>query len=255
MQTLTKPASDIANLEAADRLIVALDCPTLEQARSLVADLGPTVTFYKIGWRLFLTGGLSFVDEIRGQNKRIFLDLKMDDIAETVETAVAVLRDKAEFLTLMGSAATIRAAARGRGASTDPKLLSVTFLSNLDETDLRAMLPQGAKLPAGEILPAYIEQRARQAFDAGADGLIASGDSVKQLRAAVGPKPLIVTPGIRPAGSAAGDQKRTKTPAEAIEDGADLLVVGRPIWAATDPVAAAEAVIRDIGAGLRQRLR
>ena len=253
MPTLTMPASDTAHLEASDRLIVALDCPTLEQARSLVTGLGRTVTFYKIGWRLFLTGGMSFVDEVREQNKRIFLDLKMDDIAETVETAVAVLRDKVQLLTLMGTAATIRAAARGRGAATYPKLLSVTFLSSLDEADLRTMLPQGATLPSGEILAAYIEQRAKQAFEAGADGLIASGDSVKQLRAAIGAEALIVTPGIRPAGAAVNDQKRTMTPTEAIADGSDFLVVGRPIWAATDPVAAAEAVIREIGVGLGMR--
>ena len=253
MQTLTTPASDSANLEAADRLIVALDCPTIEQARSLVADLGPAVTFYKIGWRLFLTAGMSFVKEVRGQEKRIFLDLKMDDIAETVETAVAVLRDKVQLLTLMGAAETITAAVRGRGAASDPKLLSVTFLSSLDETDLRAMLPHGATLPPGDVLPAYVEQRAKQALAAGADGLIASGDSVRQLRAVLGSKPLIVTPGIRPAGAATNDQKRTKTPAEAIADGADLLVVGRPIWTAPSPIAAAEAIIADIGVGLERR--
>ena len=251
MQTLTKPASEATNLEAADRLIVALDCPTIEQARALVTDLGSTVSFYKIGWRLFLTAGMSFVEEVRGQNKRVFLDLKMDDISETVETAVAVLRNKVQLLTLMGTPATVQAAVRGRGSAHDPKLLSVTFLSSLNETDLRAMLPEGATLPAGEVLPAYIQRRATQALEAGADGLIASGDSVRQLRATLGAKPLIVAPGIRPAGSSTNDQKRTKTPAEAIADGADLLVVGRPIWAAANPVAAAEAVIADIRVGKR----
>ncbi|HLK15852.1 MAG TPA: orotidine-5'-phosphate decarboxylase [Fimbriimonadaceae bacterium] len=246
MQTLTKPASETSELKPADRLIVALDCPTVGRARELVKLLSPTVTFYKIGWRMFLMSGLEFVDEVRSRGNRVFLDLKMDDIAETIETGVAELRDRAHLLTLMGTPATMAAAVRGRGTAPNPKLLSVTFLSSLDEADLRSMLPESVNLPSEALLPAYIQQRARQALEAGADGLIASGDSVRQLREALGPKPLIVTPGIRPAGAAANDQKRTKTPAQAIADGSDLLVIGRPIWAAEDPVAAAEAVIREI---------
>ncbi|MHB8635161.1 MAG: orotidine-5'-phosphate decarboxylase [Fimbriimonadaceae bacterium] len=252
MQTLTRSASDSQPVEAADRLIVALDCPTVGQADELIARLGASISFYKIGWRLFLAGGMPFVDAVRSQHKRVFLDLKMDDIAETVETAVAVLQNRADLLTLMGTPATIRAAVRGRGTADRPKLLSVTFLSSLDETDLREMLPPGVAPPETQLLPAHIDKRAKHALEAGADGVIASGESIQSLRATLGPQPLIVTPGIRLPGSPANDQKRTKTPAAAIVDGSDFLVVGRPIWAAVDPVAAAEAIIADIGVGIRQ---
>jgi orotidine-5'-phosphate decarboxylase len=239
-----------ALMGAEDRLIVALDCPTVEKALSVVDEIGPAVTFYKIGWRMYLTGGMEIVERVRDQNKKIFLDLKMDDIAETIETAVEVLRDKVHLLTLMGAPATIRAAVVGRGSAKNPRLLSVTLLSSLDEQDLRSMFPPAVSLPKEEFLPAYVRHRACQAFEAGADGLIASGDSVKQLRAAFGPEPLIVTPGIRPSGSNQNDQKRIKTPGQAIVDGSDLLVVGRPVWGAENPKAAAEAIIEEIAAAL-----
>lgn len=254
MQTTSFSASETVAMPAADRLIVALDTPTLDHATELVSSLGDSVSFYKVGWRLFLQGGLPFVASIRSRGKRVFLDLKMDDIGETIETAVSVLKGNADLLTLMGTPATVRAAVRGRGDSAEPKLLSVTYLSSLDETDLRQSLPTSAKLPTEAILDDFVCERARNAVDAGADGLIASGDTLSLLRREVGWKPLIVTPGIRPAGAAANDQKRTKTPADAIADGADLLVVGRPIWAASDPIAAAQGIIEDIDEGLARRV-
>jgi orotidine-5'-phosphate decarboxylase len=230
----------------ADRLIVALDCPIVQQALDVVAEIGSSVSFYKIGWRMYLMGGMEVVERVRDQDKKIFLDLKMDDIPETIETAVAVLRDKVQLLTLFGTAATVRAAVAGRASATTPKLLSVTYLSSMDEQDLRSTLPPGGVYPEGDLLPAYIRQRACQTLEAGADGFIASGDSVKLLREQFGPGPLIVTPGIRPGGADNNDQKRVKTPAEAIRDGSDILVVGRPIWGAPSPKAAAEAILEEI---------
>ncbi len=133
----------------ADRLIVALDCPTVQQALQVVAEIGPSVSFYKIGWRMYLMGGMEIVQRVRDQDKKVFLDLKMDDIPETISTAVEVLRDKVQLLTLFGTSATVRAAVAGRGSATNPKLLSVTYLSSMDEQDLRASLPPGGVYPEG----------------------------------------------------------------------------------------------------------
>lgn len=235
-------------MNAADRLIVALDNPTVAQAQSLVSNLGHAVSFYKIGWRLFLQGGLEFVHRVRGEGKEIFLDLKLNDIPATIETAVAELAGSVRFLTLFGDAATIRAALKGRGHEPMPQFLSVTLLSSTDEAqlcqDIGALLPE----TPGDVLDAFVLRRAHAAVHAGADGLIVSGESIRSVRHAVGPRPILVCPGIRPAGADAADQRRTRTPREAIHDGADYLVVGRPIWAHEDPAAAAAAIIAEIEA-------
>jgi orotidine-5'-phosphate decarboxylase len=230
-----------AAVSVKERLIVALDCPTLENSLDLIERLGDEVVFYKVGWRLFLQGGLSLVDTIRGQGKRVFLDLKMDDISETVDTAVREIAGRAHFLTLQGGSATARAALAGRGAQEYPKLLQVTLLSSLDQDDLGDICGPGAPT-----MNEYVLHRAGMSIEAGCDGLIAAGSTVRRIREQFGPKPILVTPGIRPAGSSRDDQKRAITPAEALRDGSDYLVVGRPIHAAPDPVAAARAIIDEM---------
>jgi orotidine-5'-phosphate decarboxylase len=226
------------------RLIVALDLPDAAAASALVDRLGPNVGFYKIGLRLLSGGGLGLAAELKDRGKRVFLDLKLYDIGATVEHAVAGLaRLSPDFLTVHGDPQVVRAAVAGRGGA-PTKILAVTILTSLDRGDLDDML-----LRPGTIGELTVE-RARRALAAGADGLIASPREAARLRAlpeAAGR--LIVTPGIRPAGAAMGDQKRVATPAAALAAGADHLVVGRPIWAAPDPRAAALAILAEIAGG------
>ena len=235
---------------ARERLIVALDMPAPEAALSLVQSLGSSVAFYKIGWRLFLAGGMDFVRRIQGEGKKVFLDLKMDDIGATIETAVSVIAGQVEFLTLFGNAETVRAAVRGRGAQPKPRFLHVTLLSSSSEADLCEMLGVPVPPELGSVINPYVERRARSSVSAGAEGLIVSGESIGLVRAAVGPGPILVCPGIRPLGSDPGDQKRIASPASAILAGADYLVVGRPIWQAPDPRATVDAVVAEIGGAL-----
>ncbi len=224
-----------------DRLIVALDLPHAVAAGELVDRLGDAVGFYKIGLGMLTGGGLGLACELKDQGKRVFLDLKLYDIGATVEKAVAGLaRFELDFLTVHGDPQVVRAAVAGRGDA-PMRILAVTILTSLDRGDLDQMLIQ-----PGAIEDLTVE-RARRALAAGADGLIASPREAARIRAlpeAAGR--LIVTPGVRPAGSALGDQKRVATPAAALAAGADHIVIGRPVWAAQDPRAAAEAILAEI---------
>lgn len=223
-----------------DKLIVALDLASYEEARALVDRLGDTVSFYKIGLELLFSDGLALAQELKQDGKRVFLDLKFLDIGNTVEQAVrAAAKLGVDFITVHGhDTKTLAAAVRGRGGS-NLKLLAVTVLTSLDQSDLDE---QGiAATPAGLVIG-----RARMAEKAGFDGVIASGQEAAAVRAETGPAFLIVTPGIRLPGADAGDQTRVTTPEEALRFGANHLVVGRPINAAPDPKAAAEKFLEHI---------
>lgn len=223
-----------------DRLIVALDMPTVEEAARLVASLGEGVHFYKVGLELLFAGGLDFAQHLKSQGKRVFLDMKLLDIGNTVERAVANAADfGVDFLTIHGhDLKTLRAAVAGRGAS-PLKLLAVTVLTNLSAEDLQQ---QGSTMSPGDL----VLHRARLAHEAGCDGVIASGQEASRIRDAIGPGFLIVAPGIRLEGSAMDDQERVMTPERAIRAGADHIVVGRPITQADDPRATALAFMHHI---------
>lgn len=225
-----------------DRLIVALDVPNVVQGLDLAARLGDAVSFYKIGLGMLTGGGFALANELKQeQGKRVFLDMKLFDIGATVEAAVrGIAQYDLDFLTVHGDPQVVRAAQEGkRGKSL--KILAVTVLTSLDRADLDANL-----IKCGDIRDITLE-RAVRALEAGADGVIASPQEAAMIRAlpeAAGK--LIVTPGVRPAGAALGDQKRVATPAQAIADGVDHIVVGRPIWQAADPAAAARAIIAEM---------
>lgn len=220
-----------------DRLIVALDVPNALEGAALAERLGDTVGFYKIGLGMLTGGGLALANELKQAGKRIFLDMKLYDIGATVEAAVRGLAQfELDFLTVHGDPQVVEAAVRGRG-DMPTRILGVTILTSLDRGDLDRMM-----LVPGEVETLTIE-RARRAFAAGADGVIASPHEAAAIRALPEAEDrLIVTPGVRPAGAATNDQKRIATPAEAIRRGADHVVVGRPVWAAPDPVGAARAI-------------
>ncbi|MBT5296119.1 MAG: orotidine-5'-phosphate decarboxylase [Octadecabacter sp.] len=223
-----------------DRLIVALDVPDAIAGLQMATRLGDAVSFYKIGLGMLTGGGLALANELADEHgKRIFLDMKLFDIGATVEAAVQGLSQFGhDFLTVHGDPHVVRAAAQTKG---DMKILAVTILTSLDRADLDASL-----IKSGEITD-LVQERAGLAFMNGADGVIASPQEAALIRAlpeAAGK--LIVTPGVRPAGADLGDQKRVTTPAQAIENGADHVVVGRPIWTNADPRAAAEAVLAEL---------
>ena len=225
-----------------DRLIVALDVPTALQGLDLARRLGDAVSFYKIGLGMLTGGALTLANELKHDlGKRVFLDMKLFDIGATVEAAVCgLVAHEPDFLTVHGDPHVVRAAADGRGDATT-KILAVTVLTSLDRGDLDAAL-----IRAGAV-PDLVVERAARAFEAGADGVIASPQEAALIRAlpeAAGK--LIVTPGIRPAGSTKDDQKRVSTPAAALAGGADHIVVGRPIWQDHDPRKAAEAVLAEL---------
>jgi len=225
-----------------DRLIVALDVANLIQGMDLVQRLGDAVGFYKIGLGMLTGGGLALANELKQDHgKRIFLDMKLFDIGATIEAAVRGLAQyDLDFLTVHGDPQVVRAAGEGK-AGTGLKILAVTVLTSLDRADLDANLIQ-----AGDIHAITLE-RAVRALEAGADGVIASPQEAAAIRALpVARGRLIVTPGVRPSGSATGDQKRVATPHQAIADGADHLVIGRPIWQAADPAAAARAILASL---------
>ncbi len=225
-------------MEPRERLIVALDLPSVEAARAMVARLGDAVSFYKIGYQLAFAGGLAYAQTLTGSGKRVFLDLKLHDIGNTVREGVkSVARLGATFLTVHAYPQTMKAAVEAREGPL--RILAVTVLTSYDDADLAA---------AGYdfTVPELVAERAAQARDIGVDGLVCSAEEAANLRPMVGPKMTLVTPGIRPAGAAAGDQKRIATPALAVKAGADYLVVGRPIVAAADPRAAAQAIVAEI---------
>ncbi|MBY0381436.1 MAG: orotidine-5'-phosphate decarboxylase [Xanthobacteraceae bacterium] len=226
-------------IDPRDRLILALDVPSVEEARNLVTTLGDSVTFYKIGYQLAYAGGLPMADELIRSGKKVFIDLKLHDIGNTVASGVkSIARLGATFLTVHAYPQTMVAAAEAaRGSSL--KILAVTVLTSYDEADLKEA---GYRLGVSDL----VRERARQAQAIGIGGLVCSAEEALSLRALVGPKMVLVTPGIRPAGSVAGDQKRVMTPSRAIAEGADYLVVGRPVVAAPDPRAAADAIVAEI---------
>ena len=227
-------------LDPRERLIVALDVASIAEAEALVARLGETVSFYKIGYQLAFAGGIDFARVLAGAGKRVFLDLKLHDIGNTVARGVeGVARLGASFLSVHAYPQTMHAAVDARKGSA-LRLLAVTVLTSYGDADLAAA---GYDFTVLEL----VAERAAQARDVGVDGLVCSGEEATMLRSNVGAGMILVTPGIRPAGAAAGDQKRVMTPAAAIAAGADYLVVGRPIIAAPDPKAAADAIIAEIG--------
>jgi len=251
METLSQSGAVHREISARDRLIVALDFEDRGSALGLVRTLGEAASFYKVGYRLFFSEGLPILDELRAMGKRVFLDLKLDDIPETIQYATGVVAGKAAFLTLAGGAGTARAAFAGRGDHEEPKLLGVPVLSSLGEEDLRALVP-GSEASGPGFLIRYLLGRSRQALGAGCDGLIASGSAIREVREAFGPEILIVSPGIRPSGSSSDEHKRSATPREAILMGADHLVVGRPIYQSDDPTGVARAIIDEIEMALRE---
>ena len=222
-----------------DRLIVALDLPALDAAEAMVARLGDSVTFYKIGYQLAYAGGLPLVRQLANAGKKVFVDLKLHDIGNTVARGVeSVAKLGATFLTVHAYPQTMRAAveaARGSGL----KILAVTVLTSYDDGDLHAA---GYRLGVSDL----VEARAQQAQVLGVDGLVCSAEEAASLHRIVGHRMVLVTPGIRPAGAAVGDQKRIMTPGRAIAAGADYLVVGRPVLEAADPKAAADAMRAEI---------
>jgi orotidine-5'-phosphate decarboxylase len=227
-----------------DRLVVALDVPSIKEAKALIETLGDSVGVYKIGLELLFSGGFDLARELAAQGHAVFIDAKLLDIEATVERATAaVAASGAAFLTVHAlDAKTLDAAVRGR-ADSKLKLLGVTVLTNLVREDLKE---QGVDRSPEE-LAVY---RAMLAQEAGFDGVVASGVEAAALRNALGPGVLIVTPGIRPKGAERNDQTRTISPAEAIAAGADYLVVGRPITRAPDPRQAAEAIVEEIASAL-----
>ena len=226
-----------------DRLIVSLDLPGLEPAEAMIKRLGDSVTFYKIGYQLVYAGGLPLAEKLRAAGKKVFIDVKLHDIGNTVKSGVQSLSSLgATFVTVHAYPQTMQAAVEGRGNS-GLKILAVTVLTSYTEADMEAA---GYRHSIADL----VAIRARQAKAIGDDGLVCSPEEVTAVRGIVGDQMSLVTPGIRPAGSAVGDQKRIMTPARAILAGSDYLVVGRPVIEAADPKAAAEAIQAEIAQAL-----
>ena len=233
-------------LDPRERLILALDVPSVAAAEAMIARLGESVSFYKIGYQLAFAGGIDFARVLASAGKQIFLDLKLHDIGNTVAKGVeSVARLGATFLTVHAYPQTMHAAVDARAGS-NLRLLAVTVLTSYDDADLASA---GYDFTVSEL----VAERAAQAHDVGIDGLVCSGEEAAMLRPVVGASMVLVTPGIRPAGADAGDQKRIMTPAAAIAAGADYLVVGRPVIAAPDPKAAAEAIVAEIADARNQQ--
>jgi orotidine-5'-phosphate decarboxylase len=231
------------SIPAKDRLIVALDLSDVGVAQATVKRLGDSVSFYKIGYQLGFAGGLPMIRELADSGKKVFADLKLHDIGNTVARGVESLsRLGATYLTVHAYPQTMRAAADADKGAT--RILAVTVLTSLNDVDLAE---SGSRFNVSDL----VAERARQAQACGIDGLVCSPEEASRLRGIVGMRMDLVTPGIRPAGSAANDQKRIMTPARAIAAGADYLVVGRPIMDAADPKAAADAIVAEIAAAAR----
>jgi orotidine-5'-phosphate decarboxylase len=226
-----------------ERLIAALDVPDAAQARAFAERLGDAVTFYKIGLELFTAGGyFELLQWLRGRGGKVFADLKLYDIPETVRRAVANLRTSgATFLTVHAERSIMEAAAKEKG---ELRLLAVTVLTSFDRSNLAEMGYAGS-------VEDLVLQRARAALESGCDGVIASGLEAPMIKAAFGARLLVVTPGVRPAGAAVADQKRTVDVAQAFANGADYIVVGRPIRDAANPRAAAESIQANIASALK----
>jgi orotidine-5'-phosphate decarboxylase len=227
-----------------DRLIVSLDLPGLEPAEAMIKRLGDSVTFYKIGYQLVYAGGLPLAEKLRDAGKKVFIDVKLHDIGNTVKSGVESLSSLgATFVTVHAYPQTMQAAVEGRGHS-PLQILAVTVLTSYNEADMEAA---GYRHSIADL----VAIRARQAKAIGVDGLVCSPEEVAAVRAIVGDQMSLVTPGIRPAGSAVGDQKRIMTPSRAILAGSDYLVVGRPILEAADPKTAADAIQAEIAQALK----
>jgi len=225
--------------DARDKLIVALDFPTVGAAEALVWQLGDAVTFYKIGLELTISGGLDLASDLIDAGKKVFLDLKLHDIDHTVERATAAAAARGvTLLTVHAYPQTLAAAARGAQGS-DLQVLGVTVLTSYDNADLAEA---GYAISVEEA----VRLRAAQARDAGIAGVICAPTDAAMVRGVLGPDRLVVTPGVRPVGAAVGDQKRIATPRQAIAAGANAIVVGRPITAAEDPTAAAQAILAEM---------
>lgn len=240
-----------ALIPSQERLIVALDVTKKDEAFQLMDKLNGLVSFYKVGWALFLAEGPPVVSEIIGRGHTVFLDLKIpDDIPDQIKRTVAYAADSGvRFVTMNATGTTLQIAKEAKGNSR-LQLLSVTVLTSLDEQDLRELNMIGPDRPQ-HTLDDFIVWKAKYSLEHGSDGLICSGDSVAMLREQIGEDAIIICPGIRPLGADSNDQKRIATPAEAVTNGADYLVVGRPIKNAHDPRAMAERIIEDIDRALQ----
>src|ERR1700682_4576222 len=228
-----------AKIAPRDGCMVALDRPAVAAAEAMIGRRGDSVTFYKIGYQLAYAGGLPLVRQLADAGKKVFIDLKLHDISNTVARGVeSIARLGATFLTVHAYPQTMKAAAEARAGS-DLKILAVTVLTSYDDDDLHAA---GYRLGVSDL----VEARAQQAQVLGVDGLVCSPEEAASLHKIVGHQMVLVTPGIRPSGTATGDQKRIMTPARAIAAGADYLVVGRPVMEAADPKAAADAIQAEI---------
>jgi orotidine-5'-phosphate decarboxylase len=227
-------------MTADPRLIAALDVPTAAEAEALVERIGDAVSFYKIGLELLATEGMALARRLKGAGLEVFADWKLHDIGNQVERATAAIAASGacDFLTVHGEPQVMAAAVKGRGGA-PMKLLAVTVLTSLGDQDLAEIGYPGTARQ-------LVEKRARQALDAGCDGVIASPREAAMVRGITGPGFLIVTPGVRPAGAALNDQARAAAPAEALSAGASHLVVGRPITAAADPRQAAQAIVEEM---------
>jgi len=228
-------------LDPRERLIVALDVPSVGDAEAMVRRLGPSVVFYKIGYQLGFAGGLALAERLAGEGKKVFVDMKLHDIGNTVAQGVkSIAKLGAAFLTVHAYPQTMHAAVDAR-ADSKLRILAVTVLTSYNDADLAA---------AGYdfTVPELVAERAAQARDVGVDGVVCSAAEAEMLRPNLGPGMVLVTPGIRPAVADADDQKRVMTPSAAIKAGADYLVVGRPVIAAADPKAAADAIVAEIAA-------
>lgn len=226
-----------------NRMIVALDVDDVAAARAMVERIGDAASFYKVGYQLVFGGGLGYARDLAASGKRVFLDMKLHDIGQTVEKGVERIAEMGmTYLTVHAYPQTMRAAAKAAKGS-GLKILAVTVLTSWDEADAQAA---GYAAPIADL----VARRADQALDAGVDGLILSPAEVAAMRARVGRALDLVTPGVRPAGADKGDQKRVMTPGEAIAAGADRLVVGRPVTHAANPRAAAAAIVAEIAAAV-----
>lgn len=240
------PTSPFAPKTALDRLMLPVDVPTIQDAEALVRRTEGKIGVYKIGMELQFAGGLEFARELAADGKKIFLDVKLHDIDNTITNAIRnVARMGMTFVTLHAYPKTMRAAVKGLAEEGNPALclLGVTVLTSMDEDDLVAA---GYRGPVADLVAA----RARDARDAGMGGIVCAATEAQKLRAILEDELVIVTPGIRPKGSTADDQRRVMTPEDAIRAGSDYLVVGRPISKAEDPGAAADAVVAEIEAAL-----
>jgi orotidine-5'-phosphate decarboxylase len=229
----------VSRIAPRDRLIVALDLPDVAAAEAMIVRLGDSVTFYKIGYQLAYAGGLPLIRQLADAGKQVFIDLKLHDIGNTVARGTESLAKLgATFLTVHAYPQTMKAAVDARAGS-GLKILAVTVLTSYDDSDLQEA---GYRLGVSDL----VEVRARQADALGVDGLVCSPEETTVLRGIVGHRMSLVTPGVRPAGTNLGDQKRIMTPGRAISAGADYLVVGRPVMEAADPKAAADAIVAEI---------